>query len=118
MQRLMLVLWLLAWPLLAVALVMPVPSVDLPGGDKLVHLGIFAAMALGAAATTSRLGAYAALLGVTLALGAGLEGLQALVPWRSFELADIRANWLGTFTGGTLGLFWLALRAEPATGDA
>lgn len=89
----------------SVVSLIPVPpeAVEAAGGDKLVHLAGYAALAfwfgqLEPAAGTRRwrVAAWLALL------GAGLEGVQALVPWRSTEGWDVLADAAGAALGVAL----------------
>lgn len=93
--------WLGVLAVCVVSLI-PVPpeTVAAAGGDKLVHALGYAALAfwfaqLVPAAGRSR---WLVALGLT-ALGAGLELVQALVPWRSTEGWDVAADALGAFAG-------------------
>lgn len=107
--RLWLWLWILALAAGLALCVLPLPAVAVPRGfDKIEHaLGYFV---LGAYATNlfARGRALAfALLGL-LAFGAMIEGIQALVPWRSAELMDWLANAVGVALGGVLAFTPLA----------
>ncbi len=102
--------WLLLWLAMAVAtlivclLPMPklVPSVD--HFDKIEHLlgyavfGAYAAMLFESCRAMRH-----ALLG-TIAFGLFVEGLQALVPWRSADGYDAVANTLGVLLGALVAL--------------
>lgn len=86
----------------AVVSLVPVPpeAVDAAGGDKLVHLAGYAALALwfgqlepAAGARRWRVAAWLALL------GGALELAQALAPWRSTEFLDLAADAAGAVIG-------------------
>jgi VanZ family protein len=72
--------------------------------DKLMHfiaygvLGLLPVLAL-----ESRPAAAAAVLAMVV-LGFALEGVQALVPGRSFDLLDFAADNLGVLSGAAFGL--------------
>ncbi|MCU0773650.1 MAG: MATE family efflux transporter [Ideonella sp.] len=87
------------------------PSVPMPQvafGDKLVHAAGYAALAIGwQLALRGR--PWATWLGVA-AFGVGIECLQGLLPWRSFQWLDMVANG----TGAALGLAVLAPLARRA----
>lgn len=96
----------IGWLMIAiVAFLLVTPRVpdplDVAHADKLYHVAGFAVLAIWAALLFE---SHRALLwrGLLLAaFGAGMEGVQALLPWRSADLADLLAN-LG---GVALGIF-------------
>lgn len=89
---------------LAVAVVslLPVPpeAVDAAGGDKLLHLAGYGALAwwFGQLQPAAGLLRWRVAAGLTL-LGAALEGAQYLVPWRSTEGWDLAADAGGAVLG-------------------
>lgn len=93
--------WLGVMAVCVVSLV-PVPpeTVDAAGGDKLLHAVGYAALAFWFAQLVPVGGRarWLVALGLT-GLGAGLEGIQALVPWRSTEGWDVIADALGSLAG-------------------
>lgn len=82
------------------------PGLDSPvivsGRDKVAHLFAYAVLMFWfmqiVSGTSSRLAAATGLV----SLGIALEVVQAILPYRTFELLDIAANTLG------VGLGWLA----------
>lgn len=84
------------------------------GADKAVHFLLFAVLAalLGRRTATTGLGAplSVAVLLATL-YGAGTEALQAVVPGRSAEWADLLADGVGALAGSTF-LWWLRRRSK------
>lgn len=86
-----------------------VPMPEARFGDKLVHAGAYAGLAvLWRLALDVR--SRWILLGV-FAIGALIECLQGLTPWRQFEWADMLANGSGAFVG--LAGWWLVRRLAP-----
>ena len=85
--------------------------------DKLEHALGYALLAAWAAMLfATRRGLMLAAAGL-VAWGVGIEGLQALVPWRSASLADVVANVVGVAVGsmtfatrGANALQWLDAR--------
>ncbi len=89
--------WTAAWVMVGVAMLIPAP--DAPVSDRLIHFAVFFVMTGAALAFCLT---HRALLGVTvlaLALAAGLEYAQSLVPWRHFDLLDMGANFAGVLSG-------------------
>ncbi len=84
--------------------VMPIGRTPLSGvemGDKIAHFGVFFILAIfpvstGAVRTVT---VFVALL----LLAVGSESLQALIPFRSWEVADIVVDFLGMLAGLALG---------------
>ena len=79
-----------------VLMVMPSPETQAPSNfDKVVHLGVFTGLGvlfyLGFPDRRRKLAPYLGLL----AYGAGLEFLQAAIPYRSFDLYDLLVNFVG-----------------------
>ncbi len=93
--------WLGVFAVCVVSL-LPVPpeAVEAAGGDKLVHFLGYGALAFWFAQLFPPAGRrrWLVALGLT-ALGAGLEAVQALVPWRSTEGWDVLADALGACAG-------------------
>lgn len=92
-------LWLITvWVLSTIPLHVP----DVPNGDKIGHFVSYGLLAwLGGQWDCKlwRVWLLASLMGVAV------EGVQYLLPWRSFELLDMLAN----STGALLGVLLLAL---------
>jgi VanZ family protein len=108
--RLWLGLWLAGLLATLLAGVLPLRfDSGLAHGDKLGHLLVHAALAAAAALLFASRRALAAAGAGLLLFGAAIELLQALLPWRSAEVADLLANGLGTALG-------LALAATPLAG--
>jgi VanZ family protein len=97
-------LWLVLLALTLVVCLVPLPSVPVrvSNFDKIGHwfgytvLSAYAAMLFG-----TRRGVALAALGLCL-FGAAIEGLQALVPWRSTDLLDGLSNAGGVALGALL----------------
>lgn len=102
--RLWYALWWSAWLALLVASLLPMPQVglDVTHGDKGLHLLAHGALA-GYAWMLFRPGGarWTALAGLA-GLGLVIEGLQALLPWRSADGWDVLANLCGTGLGSVL----------------
>jgi VanZ family protein len=102
-------LWSVAWIVVAVLLLIPIPGGVPEGTDKIVHFVIFASLAFGAVGFSHRAGQLAGLALLTVAGGTALEFAQRLTPWRTFDLADAAANALGASAGFALALVVLLL---------
>jgi VanZ family protein len=109
-----LVLWCVAWLLVAVALLVPVPVAAPEGSDLVAHFTIFGLMALGAVGFCRQPVQLLGLTVLTMAGAAALEFAQYLLPYRSFDLVDLVANTLGALTGYALALIVLVLIIRPA----
>lgn len=72
-------------------------------GDKVLHFGAYAVLALLPVLRESRRWAVVC-IGIVLALGVALEGAQQFVAGRFSEAADLAANTVGVALGATLGL--------------
>lgn len=96
--------WALGWAGLAAVVVLslaPLPGAAAPpGSDKLGHMLAWLALA-GWWSLLLRRRPWATALAL-LALGALLETLQAMLPWRQFEPADLVANLAGVLAGAAL----------------
>jgi VanZ family protein len=83
------------------------PEVDLPQGDKLGHFAAYGVLMFWFAQLyLQRWTRVAYALGF-VAMGIGLEFLQAALGYRAFELFDMYANTLGVLLG------WAAALALP-----
>lgn len=103
----------IGWLMLAVvAILLVAPRVpdplDVAHADKIYHVAAFAMLA-GWAALLFESSRALLLRGLMLAaFGAGMEGVQALLPWRSADLADFIANLSGVAIGLAFGFTPLA----------
>jgi hypothetical protein len=88
----------------------------LPLGDKIFHLGLSLGLAFLSTRALSppsvRIGRWdLPRAGFVLFPGVALEELsQRWIRWRTFDLGDLAANFLGLALG-----FWLAMRSTPRT---
>lgn len=79
----------------------PLPGVSAPAGsDKLGHAAAWMLLAAWWGALLPR--RWPGIAVGLLALGGLLEALQALLPWRQFEAADLAANLVGVLAGTLL----------------
>src|SRR5918994_5297168 len=88
-------LWGAAWLGVAAALLLPVPAATPDHTDLVAHFLLFGAMAFGAVGFSRRPGQLACFALATVALGAALELMQKLVPYRTFDPIDAVANGVG-----------------------
>lgn len=123
--RAWLLLWIVALKLGLIVCLLPLPPLAVPGGfDKIEHAaGYFLLAAYAAMLFVRGRPLTFALLGL-LAFGGLIEGLQALVPWRSAEWMDWFANAVGVgfgallmFTPAAGALGWIE-RAWPGSGSS
>lgn len=94
-------LWIAALVATVIVCLLPLPPVPLPVNhfDKLEHAVGYALLAAWAAMLfATRRGLIGSALGL-LAFGIGIEGLQAMVSWRSASVGDLLANAVGTLLG-------------------
>jgi VanZ family protein len=116
-RLLLMLLWFAAWPVVAWLLL--TPKLDIPSGhDKLGHFAIYlvlSSLPLSFCVDQRGLALVAAL---TLGLGAALEYAQSFVPGRSFELADLAANGVGTLTGYAIAAMLMVFAARRAAPGA
>ncbi|CQR51026.1 MULTISPECIES: VanZ family protein [Haloferax] len=86
----------------------PMGPLGLVGLDKWVHAAGYAGLGFGFAAATRARGReeVAAAVVAAGAFGAGIEVVQAVLPYRSFGVADAGANLVGAVLGGVV---WVAL---------
>jgi VanZ family protein len=101
--RLWLLIWIVALKFGLIVCLVPLPAIAVPSGfDKIEHaLGYFV-LAAYAVMLFDRGRPLAFAIAGLLAFGAMIEGLQALVPWRSAELMDWIANAIGVGLGALL----------------
>jgi VanZ family protein len=92
-------LWCLGWLVVVALLLSPLDAAVQKGGDKVAHLLVFAALAFGTIGFCRRPRCLASLAAVTLCAGGALEAAQALVPYRTVEIADALANASGAALG-------------------
>ncbi len=99
--RLWLGLWILGLIATVIVCLLPLPQLHSPVNhlDKLEHALGYAALAAGAAMLFATRRALVLVVLGLIVLGIGIEGLQALVPWRSADLLDAVANSLGALLG-------------------
>jgi len=113
-RRILAALWTIAWLVVAVLLLMPVPGGVPEGTDKVVHFLLFAGMAFGAVSFSHRAGQLSGLAVLTVAGGTALEFAQRATSWRTFDLTDAAANTLGATAGYAIALVVLLLWIRPA----
>ena len=113
-RAIFLVLWCVAWLLVAIALLMPLPVAPPGRSDLVAHFATFGIMALGAVGFCRQPLRLLGLTLLTMAGAAALEFAQLLSPYRSFDVADLVANLSGALTGYLLGLALLVLVIRPA----
>jgi VanZ family protein len=90
--------------LTASLLPLPIEPPGVPHWDKWGHLLAYGGLAaLGMLVCRTGRGRWW-MLGWLLLLGALIEGLQGLLPWRSMEAADLLANAAGVALGGLVAL--------------
>lgn len=118
-------MWLFALAQLAVLTLSLLPLAIEPPAvqhwDKGAHMLAYALLSgFAIALFRSTRGRWQALLWLLL-LGALIEGLQGLLPWRSMEAADLLANATGVTLGGLLaltplrdGLVWVEGLLRPS----
>jgi VanZ family protein len=97
-------IWCLALAATLLVCLIPLPRIDAPlmRLDKLHHAlghGLLAAWA--AMLFADRRALLAASAGLVF-FGAAIEGLQALLPWRSAEMLDVMANAVGVALGAAI----------------
>ena len=107
--------WCLAWPVIAVLLLTPLPFRLIARSDLLGHFLLFAVMSASVVAFAHSRWQIAALSLLAVAYGIALEFGQAYVPGRTFDVADAIANGAGGMVGCFLALVLLdRLIARPA----
>ncbi|MGH6942610.1 MAG: VanZ family protein [Geminicoccaceae bacterium] len=107
-------LWGLAWLVVAALLLLP-PPLEPPGRSDLVaHFSLFCAMAFGAVSFCHGPRRLLGLTLLTMSAAAALECAQRLVPYRTFDLLDMAANVLGAGSGYFVALAALFLLIRPA----
>ncbi len=107
-------LWALAWLVVALLLLLPLPVAAPDRSDLLAHFLVFGAIAFGAVSFSRRVGQLALLALATIACSMLLEYAQKLAPSRSFDLTDAAANALGATSGFVLALIVLSWWIRPA----
>ncbi len=110
-RLLFVVLWLAAWGVVAWLMLTPAPDLP-PVDDKLAHFATYLVLSSLPLSFCSGQRGLALVAALTLLLGAALEYAQSFVPGRSFELADIAANSVGTLTGYAVAAMLLLLAAR------
>ncbi|MCO8267997.1 VanZ family protein [Haloferax sp. AB510] len=92
----------------------PMGPLGLVGLDKWVHAVGYAGLGFTVGAAVRARGRKEVVRAVVVvaAFGTGIELVQAVLPYRSFGVADVGANLLGAVVGGAL---WVAVAwvAEP-----
>ncbi|MES0874662.1 VanZ family protein [Sinimarinibacterium thermocellulolyticum] len=103
--------WIAAMLVVGATALIPTPQLPaLPAyADKLVHLGSY--LVLGALAVLAQNHHRHRVIAAIAMIGFGIliELVQARLPWRSFEWADIGANVAGVSLGA--GMVWLRTRS-------
>lgn len=117
LRALILLAWLAGW---VAVLHLSLRPVDMPSGlsDKSLHFMGYALMTLVPAGFCRRPRALLAVGAATVAGSALIEGLQHLLPYRSFELLDIVANASGAALGTSLAVLAVTLLARRRAGVA
>lgn len=103
---------------------MPDPELDIPGLDKLVHFMMFIPFPALAYLTIEnpkngfkKTLTFIVLIFITgCLLATGTEYIQKLTDYRSFEIGDIAADFIGLFIGSILTLLHSTLK-KPRTND-
>jgi len=107
------VLWCLGWALVAYVSLQPQPPLGVDLDDKLAH---FLAYGLMSASAVTFCRSFPSLLGIAAfaaVVGVLMEYLQALVPGRLFEVADMVANAAGAGLGWVAAALLLGLVIRP-----
>ena len=94
--------WALVLAVVYLSLARDVPELAVPHGDKYGHVVAYATLMLWFSQLHAARHARAWLALAFVALGVGLEFVQGLTDYRSFELADMVADGIGVACG------WLA----------
>lgn len=84
------------------------PDIDLSEGDKLGHFLAYGTLMFWFGQLYRGAGERVAYAAGFIALGLALEGLQALLGYRTYDTFDLVANTLGVLMG------WAAARATPS----
>ncbi|MGI9508643.1 MAG: VanZ family protein [Geminicoccaceae bacterium] len=108
--------WCLAWPAIAILLLMPLPFELISRSDLLGHFLLFAVMTVSIVAFARSRRQILALSLLAIAYGIALEFGQAYVPGRTFDVADAIANAIGG-VAGCLGAFLLLERLIDRHGE-
>jgi VanZ family protein len=100
-------LWLaIGWALVVVVVYLSVGHVDatpdIRGGDKLGHVIAYSTIALWFMQIVQERGVRAAVCLGLICMGVSLEFVQAMLPYRDFELLDMAANTIGVLFGWSL----------------
>jgi VanZ family protein len=114
LRRLCAALWALAWLVVALLLLLPLPVAAPERSDLVAHFLLFGTLAFGAVSFSRRVGELALLALVTIGGSLVLEFAQKLVPSRTFDLTDAAANALGAGVGCALALVVLSWWIRPA----
>jgi hypothetical protein len=109
MRRLLLVCWIVSWPVLLLLMLAPIDNGPSWVSDKLVHCVAYGAMTLVAFIATRRLVPFLWMIAVTILLSTSIEFAQGYAPWRQVDPLDIAANLSGIFLAAMIGLTWLSL---------
>lgn len=103
-QAAILAVWLLGIAVFVAMALMPSLPPMPQGFDKILHAGAFLSLMVWPVLTFAE---RRTLIGVAIALvaaGAGVEGLQSLIPGRESSSADMLANLTGISLGFVLGM--------------
>jgi VanZ family protein len=117
LRTLCLVLWAVGWCVVAYQSLRPVQELPFGLSDKWTHFAGYGVMTAFAASFC-----HAPLLLVltaagSVAAGVLLEGVQHLLPHRTFEALDILANTAGACLGTAAALLWVWMLARSRVGD-
>lgn len=112
LRRALAALWWLGWLVILVACLRPQPELPFDLSDKGWHFLGFLAMSAGIVGFCHERRGLLGWAAFALFMGALIEVLQAFVPGRSSELADLLADAAGVAAGTTIALLWLRLVVE------
>lgn len=116
-RLLLMLLWFAGWAVVAWLMLTPKPDLAV-SHDKLAHFATYLVLSsLPLSFCTGQRG-LAMVATLTLGLSAALEYAQSFVPGRSFELADIAANSVGTLTGYAIAAMLMVFAARRTAPDA
>ena len=124
LRTLCLALWAIGWCVVAYQSLRPIQELPFGLSDKWGHFAGYGLMTAFAASFCHVPLLLVLTAAGSVAAGALLEGVQHLLPHRTFELLDILANTAGALLGTAAALLWVWLlarwraRAGDVGGDA